>query len=116
MLASFDLSSDWSNGEQLRRISLRNKDGLTLRASGVHIRCHVGDESADVNIATSDSASAGRPKSSRLTTHSLRPPPTRTPTIMAKAALVLPSVAKKEEPKSEMYKQAWSVFEQRLLE
>ena len=64
VLASFDLSSDSSDDEQLsispeptreteqlRRIRLRNKGRLTLRASGVHIRREIGDESADVDIA-----------------------------------------------------------------
>ena len=41
--------------EQRRRIRLRNKGGLTLRASGVRIRRDIGDESADVDIATTDS-------------------------------------------------------------
>ena len=63
----FDLSSDSSDGEQLsmapdparekeklRRIRLRNRSGLTLRASGVHIRRDIRDESADVGIATTD--------------------------------------------------------------
>ena len=67
VLALFDLSSDSSDGEQLsmapdparekeklRRIRLRNRSGLTLRASGVHIRRDIRDESADVGIATTD--------------------------------------------------------------
>ena len=40
--------------EELRRIRLRNRGGLTLRASGVHIRRDIRDESADVGIATTD--------------------------------------------------------------
>ena len=40
--------------EKLRRIRLRNRSGLTLRASGVHIRRDIRDESADVGIATTD--------------------------------------------------------------
>ena len=31
--------------EKLRRIRLRNKVGLILRASGIHIRRDIGDES-----------------------------------------------------------------------
>ncbi|KAN0139477.1 hypothetical protein V8E53_002978 [Lactarius tabidus] len=67
VLASFDLSSDSSSdGEQQvvpdpahekeepRRIRLRNKGGLILRASGVHVRRDIGDESADFDIATTD--------------------------------------------------------------
>ena len=41
----------------MRRICLRNKDVLTLCASGVHIRRDIGDESADVDIATTDGTS-----------------------------------------------------------
>ena len=139
MLASLDLSSDSSDGEQqlapdparekeeqMCRIRLRNQGGLTLRASGVHIRRDIGDESADVDIATTDGASislplAGPPKSPRPTTRSRRPPPTRTPATTVKAykncpASMLPRTAKKEKPKSETYKQAWSDSEQHLLE
>ena len=149
VLASFDLSSDSSDGEQLsmapdparekeqlRRIRLRNKGGLTLRASGVHVRRDIGDESADVDIATTDGASVSLPsaessqparsRSPRPATRTRRPPPTaRTHATTAKAkirsepdkcALMLPPVAKKEKPKSETYKQAWSVSEQHLLE
>ena len=147
VLASFDLSSDSSDveqlsmapdpareKEQLRRIRLRNKGGLTLRASGVHIRRDIGDESADVDIATTDGASVSLPSAESSqpahspppVTRSRRPPPTaRTHTTTAKAkirsepdryALMLPPAAKKEKPKSETYKRAWSVSEQHLLE
>ncbi|KAF8263289.1 hypothetical protein EI94DRAFT_1741228 [Lactarius quietus] len=68
VLASFEHSSDSSDGaqlapeslhparerEQLRHIHLRNKGGLTLCALGVYIRRDIGDESADVDIATTD--------------------------------------------------------------
>ncbi|KAF8258091.1 hypothetical protein EI94DRAFT_1708314 [Lactarius quietus] len=68
VLASFELSSDSSDAEQLapeslhpvrerkqlRRIHLRNTGGLTLRASGVQIHRDIGDESADVDIAMTD--------------------------------------------------------------
>ena len=144
MLASFDLSSDSSDGEQLstapdparekeqlRRIRLRNKGGLTLRTSGVHIRRDIGDESADVDIATTDSLPSAEPPSKpahspRPATRSRRPPPrAHTPATTAKAkirsesdkcALMLPPAGKKEKTKSETYKQAWSVSEQHLLE
>ncbi|KAH9007375.1 hypothetical protein EDB83DRAFT_2461945 [Lactarius deliciosus] len=136
VLASFELSSDSSDGEQLapenlrparereqlRRIHLRNKGGLTLRTSGVHVRRDIGDESADVDIATTD----GGPVAATLTPGALmtsasdpvnlpsprptrsRRPPNRPPATTAKA--------KKEKPKSETYKQAWSISEQHLLE
>ena len=139
MFASLDLSSDSSDREQqlapdparekeeqLRLICLRNQGGLTLRASGVHIRRDIGDESADVDIATTDGAlislsSAGPSKYPRPTTRSRCPPTTRTPATTVKAnktcaASVLPPADKKEKPKSETYKQAWSVSEQHLLE
>jgi hypothetical protein len=148
VLASFDLSSDSSSDgeqqltpdparekEQMRRIRLRNKGGLTLRASGVHIRRDIVDESADVDIATTDSASISLPSSEpsqstmhspRPTTRSRRPVPARSPATTAKARIrsepdkdapsMLPSTTKKEKPKSETYKQAWSVSEQHLLE
>ena len=139
VLASLDLSSDSSDGEQLapdsarekeeqlRHIRLRNKGGLTLRASGVHIRRDIGDESADVDIATTDGALISLPsaepsnsKAPRPTTRFHRPPPTRTPATTAKAdkcaAPMWPPAANKEKPKSETYKQAWSVSEKHLLE
>ncbi|KAH9162313.1 hypothetical protein EDB89DRAFT_2079840 [Lactarius sanguifluus] len=157
VLASFELSSDSSDGEQLapenlrparereqlRRIHLRNKGGLTLRTSGVHIRRDIGDESADVDIATTD----GGPVAATLTPGALmtstsdpvklpsprptrsRRPPNRAPATTAKAKVLAlqtnrhpepdkcpPAAAKKEKPKSETYKQAWSVSEQHLLE
>ena len=103
----------------------RNKGGLTLRASGVHIRWDnfSEDESADVDIATTDSLPSAEPaKSPRPTTLSRRTSPTRTPAATAKAkpdkctVPMLPPAAKKEKPKSETYKQAWSVSEQHPLE
>ena len=111
--------------EQLRRIRLRNKSGLTPLASGVHIRRDIGDESADVDIATTDGALISLPpaapsESPRLTKRSCRPSPTRTPATTTKAdkcaALMLPPATMRENPKSETYKQAWSVSEQNLLE
>ena len=102
---------------------LRNQGGLTLRPSGVHIRRYIGDEIEDVDIATTDGAlfslpSTGPSKSSPLTTRSRRPPPTRPPATTAKAdkILAVPPAVKKEKPKSETYKQAWSVSEQHLPE
>ncbi|KAH8990935.1 hypothetical protein EDB86DRAFT_2831045 [Lactarius hatsudake] len=159
VLASFELSSDSSDGEQLapenlrparereqlRRIHLRNKGGLTLRTSGVHVRRDIGDESADVDIATTD----GGPVAATLTPGALmtsasdpvnlpsprptrsRRPPNRPPATTAKAKVLAlqtnqrpepnicpPAAAnsKKEKPKSETYKQAWSISEQHLLE
>ena len=160
MLASFELSSDSSDGEQLapeslrparekeqlRRIHLRNKGGLTLRASGVHIRRDIGDESADVDIATTDgeplavsstppdalvslSAEPSKPTHFKIPsprpTRSRRLPPIRPPATTVKAKIrsepdkcppILPPAANKEKPKSETYKQAWSISEQHLLE
>jgi hypothetical protein len=101
VLATLDLSYDSSSdGEQtpdpacergqLRRIHLRNKGGLTLRASGVHIRRDIGAESADVQIATTDGAlislpSAQLPKSAAP---SPRPTPrSRRPATTAKAKI-----------------------------
>ncbi|KAH8980670.1 hypothetical protein EDB92DRAFT_1899866 [Lactarius akahatsu] len=157
VLASFELSSDSSDGEQLapenlrptrereqlRRIHLRNKGGLTLRTSGVHIRRDIGDESADVDIATPD----GGPVAATLTPGALmtsasdpvnlpsprptrsRRPPNRAPATTTKAKVLAlqtnlhpepdkcpPAAVKKEKPKSETYKQAWSISEQHLLE
>lgn len=168
VLASFELSSDSSDGEplapeglrpacereQLRRIHLRSKGGLTLRTSGVHVRRDIGDESADVDIATTDgepvaaastpgalmaSLSSAEPSNpvefkmpSPRPTRSRRHPLTRPPTTTAKAKVLalqtsqplepdkcppaLSPAAKKDKPKSETYKQAWSVSEQHLLE
>jgi hypothetical protein len=165
VLASFELSSDSSDSEQqpapdslriarekeqLRGIHLR-KSGLTLRASAVHIRCDVEDESADVDIATDGEPLASThgslitslpspypaepptPSTSRVRSprHSRirRPLPTRPPAAKAKILshstkqpsgpdrpLLAPPAAKKEKPKSETYKQAWSISEQHLLE
>jgi hypothetical protein len=76
VLASFDLSSDSLDGEQQLgpdpahekeepcRIGLRNKGGLTLRASGVHVRRDIGDGSADVDIATTDGVLIALPSTS----------------------------------------------------
>ncbi|KAF8265680.1 hypothetical protein EI94DRAFT_1855968, partial [Lactarius quietus] len=147
VLASFELSSDSSDREQLRRIHLRNKGGLTLRASGVHIRRNISDESADVDIATTDGdplavastpgaliplPSAKPSKPAHIKTHSprepraRRPTPTRPPTTTTKAKKVSepdksppmlpPPTTKKEKPRSETYKQAWSISEHHLLE
>ncbi|KAH9052694.1 hypothetical protein EDB87DRAFT_1656352 [Lactarius vividus] len=157
VLASFDLSSDSSDEEQLapenlrparereqlRRIHLRNKGGLTLRASGVHIRRDIGDESADVDIATTDAGPVAAaltpgalmtsvPNSVNSKIPSPRPtrsrrPPTRPPATTTKAKTLALRTnqhskpdksppAAKEKPKSETYKQAWSVSEQHLLE
>ena len=165
VLASFELSSDSSDEEQqpapdrlhstrqkeqLRRIHLR-KSGLTLRASAVHIRCDIEDESADVDIATDGeplasthgslitslpspcpaelpATSASRVRSPRHP-RIRRPLPNRPPVskgmILAHSTKqpsgsdgprLEHSVAKKEKPKSETYKQAWSISEQHLLE
>ena len=90
VLASFDLSSDSSDveqlsmapdpareKEQLRRIRLRNKSGLTLRAAGVHVCRDIADESADVDIATTDGASVSLPSAeSSQSAYSPRPTPT----------------------------------------
>lgn len=127
--------------QQIRRIHLR-KSGLTVRASGVHILRNMQDESQDVNIAT-DSEPLAPTQSSVITSppppHSLmeptaisipsmrssrlrRPLPARPHTAKAKQCalktkqLSEPPVAKKEKPRSETYKQAWSVSEQHLLE
>jgi hypothetical protein len=140
VLATLDLSYDSSSdGEQtpdpvcergqLRRIHLRNKGGLTLRASGVHIRRDIGAESADVQIATTDGAlislpSAQLPKSAapspRPTPRSRRPATTAKAKIRSEpdtcAPMLPPPLAEKERLKSETYKQVWSVSEQHLLE
>ncbi|KAI0251525.1 hypothetical protein BJV78DRAFT_1210337 [Lactifluus subvellereus] len=164
VLASFELSSDSSDEEQksapdsvrstrekeqLRRIHLR-KSGLTLRASAVHIRRDIDDESADVDIATDGEPLASTPSSlitslpspypaeppttstSRVQSPRLsrvrRPLPTRLPAAKGKVLTLktkqssepdrpppAPPIAKKK-PKSETYKQAWSISEQHLLE
>jgi hypothetical protein len=162
VLASFELSSDSSDEEQrpapdslrsarekeqLRRIHLR-KSGLTLRASAVHIRRDIDDESAEVDIATDGEplistpsslitslpspypAEPPTPSTSRVRSPRLsrvrRPLPSCPPAAKAKVLNKQPSepdrpppalpTAKKEKPKSETYKQAWSVSEQHLLE
>jgi len=164
VLASFELSSDSSDEEQLpapdnlrnshertpiRRIHLR-KSGLTVRASGVHILRSMEDESADVDIATdgeplvpplggitspsspypteSPAISNSRMRSPHVT-RPRRPLPTRPHVAKAKIRTLkdkqlsepdsipsVPPIAKKEKPKSETYKQAWSISEQHLLE
>ena len=123
LLASFDLSSDSSDGEQLsmapgptrEKEQLPHNNGeLTLRASGVHIRQGIGDESADVDIATTDGASVSLPPaessqrahSPRPATRSQCPPPTRAPATTAKARIdkcvapMAPPAIRKEKPKS----------------
>ena len=99
VLASFDLASDSYDVEQLSMapdsthekeklpcIRLRNRGGLTIHASGVHIRWDIGDESADVDNAMTDSVpSAEPPKSPRPTTRSRRLPPARTTATTSKA-------------------------------
>ncbi|KAN0139486.1 hypothetical protein V8E53_002987 [Lactarius tabidus] len=118
--------------DQLRRIRLLHEGGLTLRASGVHIHRDIGDETADVDIATTDDALISLPLAepaqskihSTRPTRSRRPAPTRTPATKAKrcsepdkcAPPMLPPAIKKEKPKSETQKQAWSVSEQHLDE
>jgi len=133
--------------EPLRRMHLRNKGGLTLRASGVLVlRRDIGDESADVDIATTDGSPASNtsplatslpppaePSStvnskmrSPRSTRPRRPPSIRAPATPAKIKVHAQTnqppksekrpVAKKEKPKSETYKQAWSISEQHLLE
>jgi len=129
----------------IRRIHLR-KSGLTVRASGVHILRSMEDESADVDIATdgeplvpplggitspsspypteSPAISNSRMRSPHVT-RPRRPLPTRSHVAKAKIRTLkdkqlsepdsIPS-AKKEKPKSETYKQAWSISEQHLLE
>ncbi|KAF8265683.1 hypothetical protein EI94DRAFT_1804085 [Lactarius quietus] len=110
----------------MRRIHLRNKGGLTLHASGVHIRRDIGDESADVDIATTDGIQLS--KQTRIKNHSprptrtRRPPPTRPPATKAKAKEVSehhkcpPMLPPATKPKSETHKQEWSITEQHLLE
>jgi hypothetical protein len=144
VLASFDLSSDPSSDgeqqlapdparkkEQLRRIRLRNKGGLTLRASGVHIRRDIGDESADVDIATTESALISLPPSepSHSKMHSPRPfahhrlvalqPQQRQRYALSSTKTrrpCWPPLARRRSPSQRTYKQAWSVSEQHLLE
>ena len=128
-------------GQQIHRIHLR-KSGLTVRASGVHILRNMQDESQDVDIATDGEPFAPTPGSMITSLPPPHPPtePTarsvpnmrssrpRRPLLArphpAKARqcalkteqLSEPPVAKKEKPRSETYKQAWSVSEQHLLE
>ncbi|KAI9447782.1 hypothetical protein H4582DRAFT_1802344, partial [Lactarius indigo] len=151
VLASFELSSDSPDSEQLapeylcparererlRRIHLRNKGGLTLRASGAHIRSDIGDKTADVDIATTDGGpvaaaltpGALMPSASNLVNSKIPPPrPTRSrrpltrrPAITENAKVIAPQTnqhpesdkcplaAKKDKLKSEAYKQAWSI-------
>ena len=150
VLASFELSSDSSDGEQepapherqqIRRIHLR-KSGLTVRASGVHILRNMQDESQDVDIAADVEPLVPTPSStitsqppphaptepmaisvpSMRSSRSRRPPPARPHAAKTKQCALKaeqfsePPIAKKEKPRSETYKQAWSVSEQHLLE
>ena len=127
--------------QQIRRIHLR-KSGLTVRASGVHILRNMQDESQDVDIATDGEPLAPAPSSiitSLPPPHSLTEPtaisvpsmrssrPRRPLSARPQAAkakqcalkteqLSGAPIAKKEKPRSETYKQAWSVSEQHLLE
>ncbi|KAF8259644.1 hypothetical protein EI94DRAFT_1750964 [Lactarius quietus] len=98
VLASFELSSDSSDEEQLapeslrparereqlRRIYLRNKGGLALRTSGVHICRDIGDESADGDPSTPGAMisvpSAEPSKQTRIKNHS-RPTRARQPPL-----------------------------------
>ncbi|KAH9983373.1 hypothetical protein BJV74DRAFT_777112, partial [Russula compacta] len=159
VLASFELSSDSSDDDQLpapdnprgarardqiRHIHLR-KSGLTVRASGVHILRNVEDESADVDIATDCEPLTPTPATlitSPPSPYPTEPPPWRSPRLSRprRPPLTLPHSTKakirtlktkqlaepdevpsepptaKEKPKSETYKQAWSISEQHLLE
>jgi hypothetical protein len=127
--------------QQIRRIHLR-KSGLTVRASGVHILRNMQDESQDVEIATDVEPLAPTPSSmitslppphsptepmaislpSMRSSRPRRPQPARPHVAKAKQCalkteqLSEPPIAKKEKPRSETYKQAWSVSEQHLLE
>jgi hypothetical protein len=130
---------------QMRRIHLR-KSGLTVRASGVHILRDLEDESADVDIATNGeplvpvtslpspyptSPPAVSNSTMRSPRHSRPRRPLSARSHIAKAKIrslktkpilepnrVSPElpIAKKEKPRSETYKQAWSISEQHLLE
>lgn len=84
VLASFDLASDSYDAEQLSMapdpthekeklpwISLRNKGGLTVHVSGVHIRWDIGDESADIDNAKTNFVPSAEPLSSLVPPHSL---------------------------------------------
>ncbi|KAN0139482.1 hypothetical protein V8E53_002983, partial [Lactarius tabidus] len=98
----------------------------------VHIHRDIGDETADVEIATTDDSLISLPSAelaqskihSTRPTCSRRPAPTRTPAAKAKIRSepvkctppMLPPAAKKEKPKSETCKQAWTVSEKHLLE
>ncbi|KAI0274503.1 hypothetical protein BGY98DRAFT_993200 [Russula aff. rugulosa BPL654] len=136
VLASFELSSDSSDEEQepapreIRRIHL-HKSGLTVRASA-----------QDVDIATDGEPLVPTPSSmitslppphsptepmaisvpSMRSSRPRRPLPARPHAAKAKQCafkteqLSGPPIAKKEKPRSETYKQAWSVSEQHLLE
>ncbi|KAH9083808.1 hypothetical protein EDB83DRAFT_48112 [Lactarius deliciosus] len=126
-LSSTD-SSDWEQigtrrgptheREQLHRIHLRSKGGLTLRLSGCTHPHDIGDESTDVETASTD----GEHCDSGV--HMFPSNPTdRLPATMAKAKIQtnqLPepdnfpltlAPATREKPKSETYKGAWSVSE-----
>lgn len=144
VLASFELSSDSSDEEQepapreIRRIHL-HKSGLTVRASGVHILRNMQDESQDVDIATDGEPLAPTPSSvitslpppcspTTISVPNMRPSRARRPlparphaaklkqSVLKTEQLSESPIAKKEKPRSETYKQAWSVSEQHLLE
>ena len=126
---------------EIRRIHL-HKSGLTVRASGVHILRNMQDESQDVDIATDGEPLVQTPSSmitslppphsptepmaisvpSMRSSRPRRPLPARPHAAKAKQCsfkpeqLSEPPIAKKEKPRSETYKQAWSVSEQHLLE
>ncbi|KAH9164955.1 hypothetical protein EDB89DRAFT_2246970 [Lactarius sanguifluus] len=126
VLALFELSSDSSDGEQLApdcaAYTSVTRVWLALRASGVLIRRDIGDESADVDVATTD----GGPVAATLTPGALMTSASATTTKAKVLTLQTnqhpecdkcpPVAAKMEKPKSERYKQAWSISEQYLLE
>ena len=119
LLASFDLSSDSSDGEQLSMVPgpTREKEQLPRNNGELTLRAHTpgqGDESTDVDIATTDGASVSLPPaessqrahSPRPATRSQCPPPTRAPATTAKARIdkcvapMAPPAIRKEKPKS----------------
>ena len=126
--------------QQIRRIHLR-KSGLTVRASGVHILRNMQDESQDVDIAMDGEPLTPTPGNmitslppptepmaksvpSIRSSRPRRPLPAPAHQHAAKAKqcavkaeqLSAPPITRKEKPRSETYKQAWSVSEQHLLE
>ena len=122
LLASFDLSSDSSDGEQLSMVPgptrekeqlPRNNGELTLRASGVHIRQDKAmraqmsiSQQPTVPLSLSRQQSHQRAHSLRPATRSQCPPPTRAPATTAKARIdkcvapMAPPAIRKEKPKS----------------